>query len=431
MPYSITTTSGAPVATVQDATINTTSTALTLIGRDYAGYGAFLNENFVHLLENFAANTAPSQKLTGQIWYDTSVNVLKVWNTGLNSWRPISSSLSQDTRPTGTFSIGDLWFDTSNWQLYVYTNDVTIGDHGWQLIGPSTSSSSGTTSGAVVETIYDSSSNPHLCVTVYIENTVIGIFSTASAFTPQTSINGFTIINPGFNLAGTTAVADAQLTGSASNALALNGITSAQFLRADQNTSTPYSLGAGNLVVGTSLAINEVSANNEVQFSSLLNGYDLNIYSNFSGTPSKALVVSGTDGSISVENNLATVGSLNVYGAFTANSTTRLVGITTLNAELLPSANGTIDIGASGTKFANVYATNFNGTFTGNLVSTQITVGNVSISANAVTVNGNALTTQSYVASYVQTAGRNSQGARTISTSPPSGGTAGDIWYQV
>ena len=43
MPYSITTTSGAPVATVQDATINTTSTAITLIGRDYAGYGAFLN----------------------------------------------------------------------------------------------------------------------------------------------------------------------------------------------------------------------------------------------------------------------------------------------------------------------------------------------------------------------------------------------------
>ena len=65
MAYSITTTSGSFVATVQDATINTTATSLTLIGRDYAGYGAFLNENFVHLMEHFAANTAPVRKLTG------------------------------------------------------------------------------------------------------------------------------------------------------------------------------------------------------------------------------------------------------------------------------------------------------------------------------------------------------------------------------
>ena len=32
---------------------------------------------------------------------------------------------------------------------------------------------------------------------------------------------------------------------------------------------------------------------------------------------------------------------------------------------------------------------------------------------------------------YVQTAGRNSQGNKTISTSAPSGGSSGDIWYRV
>lgn len=32
---------------------------------------------------------------------------------------------------------------------------------------------------------------------------------------------------------------------------------------------------------------------------------------------------------------------------------------------------------------------------------------------------------------YVQTAGRNSQGVKTISTSAPTGGSAGDIWYRV
>ena len=54
MAYQITTTQGAPIATVQDATINTAALSITLIGRDYAGYGAFLNENAVHMLENFA-----------------------------------------------------------------------------------------------------------------------------------------------------------------------------------------------------------------------------------------------------------------------------------------------------------------------------------------------------------------------------------------
>lgn len=41
------------------------------------------------------------------------------------------------------------------------------------------------------------------------------------------------------------------------------------------------------------------------------------------------------------------------------------------------------------------------------------------------------IATQSYVQSYVQTAGFNSQGTKTVSASAPSGGVDGDIWYQV
>jgi hypothetical protein len=95
MSYTIRTTNGSTIAIVQDATLNTIATSLTLVGRDYAGYGAFLNENFVYLLENFAANTAPQNQITGQLWYDTSVKTLKVWDSGLASWKPISSSIAQ------------------------------------------------------------------------------------------------------------------------------------------------------------------------------------------------------------------------------------------------------------------------------------------------------------------------------------------------
>jgi len=39
--------------------------------------------------------------------------------------------------------------------------------------------------------------------------------------------------------------------------------------------------------------------------------------------------------------------------------------------------------------------------------------------------------TQSYVASYVQDASRNSQGTKTISSAAPSGGVSGDVWYRI
>jgi hypothetical protein len=268
-------------------------------------------------------------------------------------------------------------------------------------------------------------------VKLYIENTVVGIFSSSSAFTPQTSINGYSVIYPGFNLAGSTAVASAQFTGDASNALKLNGVGSSQFLRADQPASTPYSLGVGNLVISTAMALNQTTTTTEVAVQSLLNGYNLNFYSNI-GTLTRALGISGADASVTIDNNLSVTGTLGVTGATTLSGTTTLVDITTLQNKIVPNADGTIDIGASATKFGTVYATTFNGSLSGNVTASTITVGNISIGINSITLSGNTLATQSYVSGYVQTAGQNSQGAKTVSTSAPSGtGTVGDIWYQI
>jgi hypothetical protein len=51
MAYTINLTDGTIFAVIPDGTINTQS-SMTLIGKNYAGYGDFLDENFVHLLEN-------------------------------------------------------------------------------------------------------------------------------------------------------------------------------------------------------------------------------------------------------------------------------------------------------------------------------------------------------------------------------------------
>ena len=87
MSYTVTTTAGVTLASVADGTVNTTSVSLTLIGKNYAGYGIFLNENYVKLLENFYNSTAPSAPLPGQLWYDSTNSILKVYTGSI--WKPV------------------------------------------------------------------------------------------------------------------------------------------------------------------------------------------------------------------------------------------------------------------------------------------------------------------------------------------------------
>ena len=112
MAYTINNTAGTVLATVADGTIDTT-TDLTLIGKNYAGYGEFLNENYVKLLENFANTSAPGSPVAGHMWCDTTNSLLKVY-TG-TAFKTVSSSTSSASTPS-TSVTGDLWWDTTNGQ---------------------------------------------------------------------------------------------------------------------------------------------------------------------------------------------------------------------------------------------------------------------------------------------------------------------------
>ena len=50
--------------------IDTNTIPLALIGKLTADYGTAQSENFVRLLENFAKEEAPSNPLTGMIWFN-------------------------------------------------------------------------------------------------------------------------------------------------------------------------------------------------------------------------------------------------------------------------------------------------------------------------------------------------------------------------
>lgn len=109
MAYTIVKSDGTVLTTIADGTINTTSTSLGLPGRNFAGYGQTVDTNFVHQLENYAANTPPANPLRGQLWYDINNSLLKVCPTdGLsnaNAWISLAVSSGTATTTFGSVSV--------------------------------------------------------------------------------------------------------------------------------------------------------------------------------------------------------------------------------------------------------------------------------------------------------------------------------------
>jgi hypothetical protein len=71
MAYQVTKSNGTNI-TVNDGTINMTDTSLKLLGKNFFGYGEYVAENFVHLLEHFASDDEPVNPVDGQLWFDTT-----------------------------------------------------------------------------------------------------------------------------------------------------------------------------------------------------------------------------------------------------------------------------------------------------------------------------------------------------------------------
>lgn len=109
MAYTIVKSDGAVLTTIADGTINTTSTSLGLPGRNYAGYGQSLDTNFVHILENFADSTPPSNPLAGQLWYNTNDSTLYICPTDGESnalaWLSLTSTQSGGTTTFGAVTV--------------------------------------------------------------------------------------------------------------------------------------------------------------------------------------------------------------------------------------------------------------------------------------------------------------------------------------
>jgi hypothetical protein len=288
MSYIIYKTNGAVLTTILDGT-TTESTGLKLIGKNYTNYGAIQNDNFVKLLENFAAPTPPGQSvgtapIAGTLWWDTSIPRMYAYD-GIN-WVPVSEQTSSAAAPTVN-KTGDQWWDTTNGQLKVYNGSS------WTLVGPSNSSAQGK-SGIFIESVTDINSVTHQVLSTYSNSNLVSVFSNTTSTIVLAPGNdyynaGIQSIAPGITVANV-----AYFSGTANNAITLNNIASSQFARTDisNSMSSPLTLNA-NLLFGSTATV--FTSGTDIGVKNLNTVGNINFYTTSGNTVS----INGTTGAIS------------------------------------------------------------------------------------------------------------------------------------
>jgi hypothetical protein len=342
MAYTINKTDGSILTTVPDGQTDSLSTDITLIGKNFSGFGEILNENLVKMLENFASTARPIRPLKGEIWFDSSENRLKVYN-GVD-FATVGSATISALQPT-TLNPGDLWFNETSRQLYFYDGTNTI------LLGPLFTSLQGL-SGFRIENITDTQNQTRVVASLYVGGTLVGIFSKDS-FTPKNDIAGFVgSILPGFNGANLSGF---RLNARATDSDKLDGKSSDIYVTKDTNN-----IINGTVSLTTDLGLTVGATPGNGQF--IIQSGDVVIANTASNRDFRLVVKRGNNPDIPInietvnremflygdvpESTVITGGDLRVEGNLTVNGTTTTVNSTNIsiddkNIELAATSNPT------------------------------------------------------------------------------------------
>ena len=386
--------------TVEDNDINT-QTSLNLVGRNTTSYGVEFNQNFLKLLENFANATPPANPVEGQLWWDSSSGEegLKVYDG--TQWIAAGGLKKATNAPQASASVtGDLWVDTDNQQLYLYTGS------GWTLVGPEFSG--GLNTGVNVKTIRGQDNIDYNVLQIEVEAKPIAIISTKT-FSPRAVINGFSEIKPGVNLSTANITGDGagKYYGVAEKAESLivagedTPVLASDFLRGDKVSTTTHQLKVNSdegIIVGSGNQMRLTVEGQTGVITHSATGSSLDVRVNDQGTtktvmridsttniginntaPSEALDVTGkikVSDSITIDGTTASTnfgtgslivkGGVGIAGDLNVGGNVDIIGnIETRN--VLPDATNVRTIGSDANKYANIYATQFTGQFVGNL----------------------------------------------------------------
>jgi hypothetical protein len=370
MAYIINKTNGSKLTTVDDGAINATVCDITLLGKNYAGYGQYINENSIKLLENFANSKQPSKPITGQLWYDTSNKKLKFYNGSEFKGLP---SLGIGINSDG-LTKGDLWYDESRAQLFYWNGSNE------ELIGPQVIEQNAT--GILFSKVTDTLGFDHNVLLHQIQpstqslDVVTVAITSYDAFTLSTpNISGFSKIVQGttfINSDPTTGVSvsgNPSVWGSSADSIRLGGRYASDYvLYANPTFAAPIitSSNSGLNIQNNNLRlyINTSLAYSVANVSSRLTNMAFSVSASEGGTLYNIFNIDATSGlrllpSTSAGHNTDIGSSSKPFGTIYANS---FVGTPAVPSMSKTGTAGSGDIGQSGNRFGTVYATTINAT---------------------------------------------------------------------
>jgi len=333
MAYTINRYNGTILTTVADGTVDT-STDLTFIGKNYAGYGEKQNENFLYLLENFANTSQPPNPLKGQLWFDSGNSKLKFYDG--SKFRSTGGAEVGTTQPSG-LTVGDFFFNTSTNQLFAYTSDPV---NPYQLIGPQAVAGQGITQMESVS-VKDVDGVSHPIIRATDNGKVVFVVNAEAPFTldpTSSAITGFDRVQQGITLAYTRN-ADTGVTNSSVNH---------RFWGTATNSDRLGGRLASDYLIATNSAFSQI-----VNFADA--GYTV-------GNPTARLRVFN-DSANSNHPTILNQNSDTILFKTTVSSTVK-IPLKLVGVDVLPGATLTSNLGNPSFTWNNVYASNFVGTAT-------------------------------------------------------------------
>ena len=311
MTYTINTFDGNFLTNVNPGTVDS-NTSLSLLGKNYSGYGQIIASNFVYLLENFAKTSAPTSPLKGQLWYDKTENVLKVCSiTGdTNSFERLQVYVG--TTAPASARDGDLFYDTDDKQLQIRSSSAWVnasipGASGTEMAFVKVSSTTDLTSTNITDTRTISVlfiRDPALPAATLTADNVVAVFAQET-----------------FHFLATEPVGQGQ-----------QALVTAVFGAMDTDSNT---------------------ANN----SKVIRGMNIN--------------TAYTDATVSNASDSTKLGGqLPSYYLDHTNFTNTAAGpFVATNASTLPDTDNSYSVGSGAARFANIYSTTFTGALAGNATS--------------------------------------------------------------
>jgi hypothetical protein len=324
MSYTITFTNGRTLAVLSDQSFDKVSTSITLIGKNVNAYGQDINNNFVGLLENFANISEPRSPVQGQLWFDTTEGRMKVYTT--SSFKPVGAPTIGTTPPASAMT-GDFWVHPTEKLLYFYAG-------GTWLPSSKIYSDTGGKTGWIAEAVPTIGNTSTVVANFYVNDDLVAAAtdltinlnpssSYASLYGTNTLMPGITMV-PGYKIYGT-----------ATNALAVEGLSPSNFIQKGVYQSTTGTIDILNntgLGIGTYTDLRLMVSNGvSVLASTIANrNFELRYNNLVSGSSSTALTIDATNNRIGLFTKIPAaaldlVGDMVVRGNLTVLGTSTLI----------------------------------------------------------------------------------------------------------